>query len=315
MRNQFSGPSVGMRRFLLMSVLLTAIVALVEEPAYGSPRYPATTTRTASFPTRTIACWVTRLGRVAHQVSVQTAMAMGSSTTVISTFMQPTTARPCLLRLLPLDVVATPTPGGNLEWTFTFSGVNGALAGQMNISTSGPSILSAQGGPLFLDDGINPVGVPGFNEFHAIQQGISFSGNKAFAALGTTLSISPSLFGSNSTLEFLRLVTAGTQPTTLTYAANMATKATVNNGSASYGAGAGELDDGSHCRRSAVHSADSGLATIDLAFEIMESVTIQPPRCSQATRGFGLIIGGRVCSHPLEVSPYAAIVSSTHWAC
>ena len=139
-----------------------------------------------------------------------------------------------------LPALSFAVTGANTWWKprvdIYLPGVNGALAGHVNISTSGPSILSAQGGPLFLDDGINPVGVPGFNEFHAIQQGISFSGNKAFAALGTTLSISPSLFDSNSTLEFLRLVTAGTQPTTLTYASNYGYQGQsfVNNGSASY---------------------------------------------------------------------------------
>ena len=119
---------------------------------------------------------------------------------------------------LPLTVTVMPTPAGNLEWTFTFSNVNGALGGHLNISANGPTILSATGGPLFKDDGRDPVGVPGFNASHTVEEGISFKGATAFAALGTTLTLSPSLLNSNSTLEFLRLVTAGVQPTTLTYA-------------------------------------------------------------------------------------------------
>ena len=35
MKSRSNGPSVGMRRFAWMSVVLTAMVALVEEPAYG----------------------------------------------------------------------------------------------------------------------------------------------------------------------------------------------------------------------------------------------------------------------------------------
>jgi Dockerin type I domain len=120
--------------------------------------------------------------------------------------------------IVPLTVTAIPTPAGNLEWTFTFANVNGAIGGFLNITANGPTILSATGGPLFKDDGIEPVGAPGFNASHTVEQGISYKGATAFAALGTTLTLSPSLLNSNSTLEFLRLVTAGVQPTTLTYA-------------------------------------------------------------------------------------------------
>jgi hypothetical protein len=118
--------------------------------------------------------------------------------------------------VLPFEVAWAPTPGGNTLWTFTFSNVDGALAGHLNISTDGPNIVSALPGPSFLDDETDPVGVPGINASSAIEEGISFSGSTAFAALGTTLSISPSI--SNATLEFLRLTTEGTQPTMLTFA-------------------------------------------------------------------------------------------------
>jgi hypothetical protein len=119
---------------------------------------------------------------------------------------------------LPLTITAVPTPAGNLEWTFTFANVNGALGCHLNITANSPTILSATGGPLFKDDGRDPVGAPGINASHKVEEGISFKGATAFAALGTTLTLSPSLLNSNSTLEFLRLVTAGVQPTTLTYA-------------------------------------------------------------------------------------------------
>ncbi len=137
---------------------------------------------------------------------------------------------------LPLTVSAVPTPGGNLEWTFTFSNVNGALAGHLNISTNGPSILSVDGGPMFKDDGFNPLDAPGINASLAVQKGISFSGGTAFAALGTTLTQSPALLNSSSTLEFLRLVTAGSQPTTLTYAGEVGYQGQdyVHNGVASF---------------------------------------------------------------------------------
>ena len=118
--------------------------------------------------------------------------------------------------VLPFEVVATPS-GGNLEWTMTFSGVNGSLAGHLNLSTGGPNILSVAGGPGFLDDNDGMLEVPGINASSAVEEGISWSGNTAFAALGATLTNPPTLTGSDSTLEFLRVVTEGTQPTALTY--------------------------------------------------------------------------------------------------
>jgi hypothetical protein len=118
---------------------------------------------------------------------------------------------------LTLDVAATPTPGGNLQWTFTFSEVNGSLAGQLNLNSGGPNILSVVGGPGFLDNGIAPVGVPGQNGF-TVDQGIPpHSGSTAFAALATTLTSPPALLNSHSTLLFLTVVTEGTGPTTLSF--------------------------------------------------------------------------------------------------
>ena len=118
--------------------------------------------------------------------------------------------------VLPLAVTPS-VVGGNVQWTFAFSGVNGALAGHLNILTDGPQVVSATGGGSFLDGGQNPVGVPGKKSGGGTVSGISFAANSAFAALGTTLSLSPSLHNSNSTLEFLRLTTAGQGPTILAY--------------------------------------------------------------------------------------------------
>jgi hypothetical protein len=121
--------------------------------------------------------------------------------------------------VLPFTVNSSLAPSGNIEWIFRFSAVGGALAGHLNIFTNGPEILSAQGGPFFLDDSQGAVGVPGVRApalGGGIGEGISIlSGGRAFAALGTTLSTTPP--ANPSTLEFLRLVTAGTGPTTLTY--------------------------------------------------------------------------------------------------
>jgi hypothetical protein len=119
--------------------------------------------------------------------------------------------------ILPFAVTAAETVGGNREWLMQFSGVNGALAGHLNISVAGSTILSVAGGPAFLDDGVGALSAPGLNASLAIEQGISFSGATAFAALGTTLTPPPSLLNSNSTLEFLRIVTAGTQWTKLSF--------------------------------------------------------------------------------------------------
>src|SRR5262249_444362 len=67
-----------------------------------------------------------------------------------------------------------------------------------------------------LDDGDATLETPGFNSGNVKQSGIAFAGNSAFAALGTTLAAGP--LPPNSTPEFLTIVTAGTQPTTLTFA-------------------------------------------------------------------------------------------------
>lgn len=121
---------------------------------------------------------------------------------------------------LPFTVVPNPLPSGDLEWTFTFAHVNGSLAGHLNID-SDATILSMTGGPGFLDDGMGNVGVPGVNSSNAIEEGISHTSNHGFVALGTTLSSPPTLLNSDSTLEFLRLVTkgpaSGPTPTTLTF--------------------------------------------------------------------------------------------------
>jgi hypothetical protein len=117
---------------------------------------------------------------------------------------------------LPFDVIATPI-GSNVHWVFFLSGVNGALAGHVNIQTSGPTVVDVLPGAPFMDDGLSPVGVKGINASNTIQQGISFSGSTAFAALGTNLvdtTAGPPLV--NETLHFMTLITSGTQPTTLT---------------------------------------------------------------------------------------------------
>lgn len=103
---------------------------------------------------------------------------------------------------------------GNFQWTFSFAPLTGALAAHLNISTSGPNILSAQGGGGYLDDGDATLETPGINSLGNEEAGISISGNQAFAALGTTLGAGP--LPPNVTPEFLTLITAGTQPTTLT---------------------------------------------------------------------------------------------------
>jgi PEP-CTERM motif len=112
-----------------------------------------------------------------------------------------------------LPLVVTPSVvSGNVEWTFTYSGVSGALAGHLNILTDGPQVLSVIGGSSFLDDGVNPVGVPGKKTGGGIVSGISLGFNSAFAALGTTLGVPH-----GTTLEFMRLTTAGHGPTILSY--------------------------------------------------------------------------------------------------
>lgn len=234
MTNRFFGPCSSMCRIAWMSFVLIAMVALAEQSAHGFPTLPGDYNLD---------------GLVSHADYSVLGDTFGSTTNLAADgngngIVDYADFELYVLHygeivtspILPLEVVATPTAGGNVEWTFTLPSVNGALAGQMYISTSGPSILSAEGGPLFLDDEINPVGVPGIDQFNVIQQGVSFSGTTAFAALGTTLSISPSLLHSDSTLEFLRLVTAGTQPTTLTFASNYGYQGQsfVNNGSAMY---------------------------------------------------------------------------------
>src|SRR6185295_6333294 len=47
-----------------------------------------------------------------------------------------------------------------------------------------------------------------------MQEGISFRGNSAFAALGTTFGQTPTVLNSDSTPEFLRPKTLGVQPIT-----------------------------------------------------------------------------------------------------
>jgi Dockerin type I domain len=195
-------PAAGMRRLVLMSLALTVLLGVVNKLALGAP---------GDF---------NGDGIVSHADLSLIGDGFGTQFFLPDYYLYvanygQTASQPADL---PLAVTAMPTPAGNLEWTFTFSNVNGALAGHLNISANGPTILSATGGPLFKDDGRDPVGVPGFNASHTIEEGISINGATAFAALGTTLTLSPSLLNSNSTLEFLRLVTAGVQPTTVTYA-------------------------------------------------------------------------------------------------
>lgn len=112
-----------------------------------------------------------------------------------------------------LSVTAVPV-AGNLQWTLSFAPLTGALAAHLNISTSGPNILSAEGGGGYLDDGDATLETPGINSLGSVEAGISVAGNKAFAALGTTLGGGPLPPG--VTPEFLTLITAGTGPTTLT---------------------------------------------------------------------------------------------------
>ncbi len=120
--------------------------------------------------------------------------------------------------ILPFTATATPTVGGNVEWLLQFSNVNGALAGHLNIQTSGPAVLAVTPGSMLQDDGSPPVGAPGFRETGGamnVVEGISFAGDKAYAALGTTLTF----FGpppTSATLDFLTLTTAGQQTTSIT---------------------------------------------------------------------------------------------------
>ena len=195
-------PAAGMRRLMLMSLALAVLLGVVNKLALGAP---------GDF---------NGDGIVSHADLSLIGDGFGNryfflDYEIYRANYGQTASQPANL---PLAVTAMPTPAGNLEWTFTFSNVDGALGGHLNITANGPTILSATGGPLFKDDGRDPVGVPGFNASHTVEEGISFKGATAFAALGTTLTLSPSLLNSNSTLEFLRLVTAGVQPTTLTYA-------------------------------------------------------------------------------------------------
>jgi hypothetical protein len=135
--------------------------------------------------------------------------------------------------ILPINVTPTPTADGNVQWTFSFSNVNGAVAGQFAIRVSGsnnltaPNILSMTAGPFMTDDGVNPVGLPGdviFGwealsdldpganvNFRATGLQFNNSTHEAYASLGTTLGQS----FSNSTLTFLTLVTQGQDMTTV----------------------------------------------------------------------------------------------------
>jgi hypothetical protein len=115
----------------------------------------------------------------------------------------------------PLSLLVTVAPvAGNLKWTFKISDVTSALAGHLYITTSGPIILGVQGGGSFLDDNAGSLDAPGIKDGEGVQSGISFTANKAFAALGITLGAQPKPTG---TLEFLTLTTAGTQPTSLSF--------------------------------------------------------------------------------------------------
>ena len=134
--------------------------------------------------------------------------------------------------ILPFAISSLATMDGNVEWTFTFSNVSGSLAGHLAIRIDGPNapkIASIVHGPLLMDDGMSPVGVPG----KAPSSGFTWltltdvdgnpgtpgfpvgaqrnNANEAYAALGTTLGQS----FSNSSLVFLKLVTEGQQTTTL----------------------------------------------------------------------------------------------------
>jgi hypothetical protein len=120
-----------------------------------------------------------------------------------------------------LTVNSAATSDGNVEWTFVFSNIDGALAGHLNFtSTNSSPFNSVTPGPLFHDDEIDPIGVPGASRDLGVLSGVSIVPHNAFAAfaaLGTSLPESPSLFNSHSTLEFARLVTLGQSPTTLSY--------------------------------------------------------------------------------------------------
>jgi hypothetical protein len=224
MSSQFREPAAGMRHLVLMSLALTVLVGVVNELAFGGfTAIPGDFNGDGMVSHADLSIIGDGFGTQFFLPDYEIYRANYGQTASL-----PAT--------LPLTVSAMPTPGGNLEWRFTFANVNGALAGHLNISVNGPTILSAAGGPLFRDDGIDPVGVPGFNASHAVEEGISFSGTTAFAALGTTLTQSPSLHNSQSTLEFLRLVTAGIQPTTITYAGEFGYQSLdyMHAGSASY---------------------------------------------------------------------------------
>jgi hypothetical protein len=117
--------------------------------------------------------------------------------------------------VLPLSITPTPTPAGNVVWLFAFSapmGFQGALGGHLNIETDGPEILNVDGGPMFMNDALSPQDMPGIDWNGDIKHGIITDGNRAFAALGSTLG---SVLGP-SPVTFLTVETRGTQPTMLT---------------------------------------------------------------------------------------------------
>ena len=238
MTNKFIGASAGMRRLVSISVVLTAIVALVEEQAYGLPgALPGDYNNNGIVSHGDYSVLADTFGQEVFPGTGADGDGDGIVDNGDFDFYRAHYGQTASLpATLPLAVGAVRTSGDELEWTFVFSHVNGGLVGHLNISTSGSSILSVQGGPMFQDDGINPVGVPGINASHIVQEGISFSGDTAFAGLGTTLFESPGLHDSDSTLEFVRLITAGVQHTTLRYAGEFGYQGVdfVHSGSASF---------------------------------------------------------------------------------
>jgi hypothetical protein len=122
---------------------------------------------------------------------------------------------------LGFSITSAPV-GGNVEWTFKFSNVDGALAGHLSIQVDGgvnaPNIVSATAGASFSQP------VPGMKTFSWLpevdQGGVTdypegahkdSAAHQAYGALGTALGAT----FTDATLTFLTLVTEGQQTTTL----------------------------------------------------------------------------------------------------